>query len=209
MATELQRTLHCTGSTGQKNKSDEWKRNRPLQNSFDFNGKKELSDVQGSGMKSWLHLPSCLNPDNSTSRMSIPVFVDLGLKQKIKKKKKFPSSQTAGFGIYSKGNGPPNQPAGTFPNENTSLLQACSHSEVSTWLRKQGEKGIPPDFSFCSFSFNYVCCFSSNIFVSCSRRGLAVCLWKQFATTATCNSSFSPFAKIKIMRLFAVSHHPR
>ncbi|KAF4794296.1 hypothetical protein TURU_103581 [Turdus rufiventris] len=31
---------------------------------------------------------------------------------------------TAGFGIYSKGKGPPNQPPGTFPNENTSLLQA-------------------------------------------------------------------------------------
>lgn len=94
--------------------------------------------------------------------------------------KKIPSYETAGLGIYSKGNGPPNQPAGTFTNENTSLLQACSHLQVSTRLRKQGEKGIPPDFSFCRFSLNYncVCSISSNIFVSCSRRGLSVCLWK-------------------------------
>lgn len=61
----------------------ECKRNRPLKNSFDFNGKEELSDEQESGEKSWLHLPSCLNPNNSTSRVSIPVFVDLGLKQKF------------------------------------------------------------------------------------------------------------------------------
>lgn len=63
-----------------------------------------------------------------------------------------------GFGIYSKGNGPPNQPAGTFPNENTSLLQACSHLQVSTWLRKQGEKGISPDFPSAPFPLTTTLC---------------------------------------------------
>lgn len=57
----------------------EHKRNRPLQNNFDFSRKEELSDEEGSGEKSWLQLPSLLNTVEPTFVMSTPVFVGLGL----------------------------------------------------------------------------------------------------------------------------------
>lgn len=74
---ELLQTLHCTVSTG-KNVA-ECKRNRPLQNNFDFYRKEELSDEEGRGEKSWLQLPSLLNTVKPTFVMSTPVFVGLGL----------------------------------------------------------------------------------------------------------------------------------